>query len=188
MRKLIYAIFGGLLMCTGFVACNDEPDNPGDFGIAATVGIASITSNSGTTTYGLEIEREFDSTITRYNIVTNVTTNPDGSETETEDTVWYADGVCHYVKYKQVDLAPNADTIRITVTSNARWTAPQPTIRGRRWYAVVNGTGGGVGYASVAVEENTSANARTNPVSQQFITSDSAMICEIPFGQLGGGN
>lgn len=187
MRKLFYLILGGVLLGIGFTSCDDEPDNPGDFSITGTLGVMSITSNSGNT-YGLEIAREFDSTITRYNVLLGTVVNPDGTETETKDTVWYTDGVCHYVKMKQVDLAPNADTITVVVSSNARWNAPQPTVKGRRWYAVMNGAGNGDGYLTVDILENTSATARTNVALQQIITSDSATIYEIPFGQLGSGN
>ena len=188
MRKLFCLILGGLLLSVGFASCDDEPDNPGDYSIRGSIGITGITSALGNE-YEVVVAQEFDSTIVRYNIKKDTTFAADGTVAEiTDDTLWYEDGVCHFVRLEQVNLAAAADTIVVSITSNARWTAAQPVATGRRWYTVLTNTGGGDGDFTATVIENTSANARTNVQVQQILTSDSAVIYEIPFGQLGKSN
>lgn len=187
MRKLLYLILGGLLLSVGFASCDDDPGNPGDFSIRGALEVVNITSTAGHS-YDIVVEQEFDSIIMRYNILRDTTIAPDGGMNIDVDTVWYEDGLCHFVKLKQVDLMANADTVVVELASNARWTAQQPSSTGRRWYTVISSTGGGDGYFKAAVIENTSANARTNVQNQQIVTSDSSVIYEIPFLQVGKAN
>lgn len=189
MRKLFCLILGGLLLSVGFASCDDEPDNPGDYSIRGTIGLTGITSVLGNE-YELIVSREFDSTIVRYNLKYDTTFADDGTTVVEikEDTLWYEDGVCHYVKMEQIDLSPDRDTLAISIVSNARWTAPAPSGGTPNWFTPQEGGGGGDGTLHAVVSRNGSANPRRNLKVQQIITSDSATIYEIPFMQLGRTN
>ncbi len=182
MRKLFYLILGGLMLSVGFASCDDEPDNPGDYNIRGSIGVNSVTSRTTGEEYELVVSREFDSTIVRYNLKYDTTFADDGSVVEiNEDTVWYEDGTCHYVRMETVRVQPIAgDTLVISLTSNARWTSVVTGTPFPRWYNLITASGGGDSDILVELTEYVSPTA-TNTQTQFIITSDSAAIYEIPF-------
>lgn len=189
MRKLFYLLLGGLLLSAGFTSCEDDPDNPGDYSIRGSLDVIGISSMLGEE-YELVISREFDSTIMRYNIIRDTiwTDKEAGESTILEDTVWYADGTCRYVEMEQIDLSPERDTLVLSLTSNARWTAPTPENPTPRWYALQSNAGGGDSDIEIVISRNGSTNPRRNVQVQYIYTSDSATIYEIPFLQMGRSN
>lgn len=185
MRKLFYLILGGVLLSMGFASCDDEPDNPGDFSIRGTLDVVGISSTLGHE-YNLVVLRDFDSTIMRYNVIRDTVIGVDGTVNVNTDTTWYSDGVCRYVKLDEVTVPYEADTLTMTILSNAQWNAPTPENNNtQRWYVLQNSTGGGDGYLTVAINRNNSAQERRYMQIQRILTSDSATIYEIPFRQLG---
>ncbi len=185
MRKLFYLILGLSVLSIGFVSCEDDPKNPGDYSIRGTLDVTNISSVIGEE-YELVISREFDSTIMRYNLSYDTIIGDDGSQvTEVSDTLWYEDGTCRYVKIEQINLSPDRDTLTLDIVSNARWSAPVPDNSTPRWYALQSNSGGGDGSISIVISRNGSSSARSNLQVQYIYTSDSAVIYEIPFLQMG---
>ena len=172
MKKLLYA--APLLALACFWACEDEVTNPGDFSVKSTLGVERIWTASGQE-YPVSIVREKDTVYMASTI-----------DKETDETVWYeTDTRGHFYELALNTLPPEADTIFIKISSNAKWKAPMPDGGGKtQWFFTQRQAGGGSSTVTATVTRNRNKQRPVN-ADQYIMTSDSAVMFKVSFAQKG---
>jgi hypothetical protein len=194
MKKLFYFMPLALLSL-GIASCEDEPKNPGDFDLEATLEIDNEAIASSGVSYALKVAREADTTYQHAYTVRDTMRNADGSYyindkggyEITSETKYYGTKTAKLVEYETVTLASNADTVSIKLKSNARWTADVPDAGGKaQWYYNYNSTTAGGGDGTFQFRTTRNRNSyRPVTMRQEFLTSDSTKIIIVPFRQKG---
>lgn len=192
MKKLLYFL---LLLSGGFgvSACDEEAKNPGDYSLKTTLKILDATTKSGKN-LNLDVLREIDSTYVRFRIRKDTLKGPDGIPikdsngklTITDDTTFYNGRItARFVEMKKVVLESALDTVLIALESNAKWMAPMPVAGGKvQWFFTQRLAGGGTGTIIARVTQNKDTE-RTVDAVQYVLTSDSAVMYKLVFGQKG---
>jgi hypothetical protein len=194
MKKLFYFMPLAAL-ALGIASCEETPTNPGDFNLEATLELGDVVTGVSGNTYALTVARTADTTYQHAYTVTDTLLNADGSYqidenghfvTETS-TKYYGTKTAKLVEMEPITLASIADTLSLSVISNARWLADVPDAGGKtQWYFNHNSTTAGGGDATFQFRTTRNRNA-TRPITmmQTFLTSDSSKIIIVPFKQLG---
>lgn len=183
MKKLLIPVLGVVLGT--FVACDDSPENPGDFNVKCSLEITGLRSAAGHV-YPWEVGRTVDSQIVRSYIKYDTIFSETGKPQEiTKDTVYYASNTrttFHFVN--EVTLENGADTLYIDLKSNAKWSAPVPELGSVpfRWFVPQNIAGGGDGTITVALTANPSSKKDVDS-EQTVFTADSAVMYVFKFIQ-----
>lgn len=161
MKK--FSSFTPLLLgcCFAFLtSCDDAAENPGDYSQKCTLEVTAISTKSGTA---------FD--------VVKVG--------ETDSVLPYSGITAHIVTLDPIQLGSPADTVQISLKSNARWMVPMPSNGGKaQWFFTQNLAGGGDGVVRAAVSRNRNK-SRSVPAVQYIITSDSTQWYKVTFRQSG---
>lgn len=173
MRKLLF-VAPFLAACAAICACEDEPTNPGDFDVKSTLEVTRIWTATGVD-YPVSVVCEKDTVYqaSRY-------------DNETDELVWYdTDTRGHLVELSTTELPPEADTIFIKLSSNAKWMAPMPDNGGKaQWFFTQRLAGGGSSTVVATVTRNRNKR-RAVDAAQYILTSDSAVIFKVNFAQRG---
>lgn len=186
MRKILYCITA--FVCIWLVAgCDNEPKNPGDFSVKATLDVNQFVSLTTGEVYTLQTAREFDTVFKNGVQVWDTVWDSNGEfVSRTADTVWLANKyVTRFHEMKPVILPASADTFSMQLTTNAKWLSPNPEIVVMPWiYNEATAAGGGDGTIIFRVARNRNYQ-RTEYTPMYIYTSDSTVFYKIPFGQYG---
>lgn len=183
-------------MAAAVSSCEDTYENPGDFSIEATLDVDHDLAAFSGASYALSVARTTDSVFQHEYTVRDTLKHADGSLvyddrgqlTITSEVKTYPSKfTTKVIEMEPVLLASNADTIKIHVVSNARWTAEQPKVSaGAQWYynylSSVSGGGNGAVYFRTTRNK---AKKRKGTATQEIMTSDSTVLIKIPFQQSG---
>ena len=211
MKKLIgFAMAVGALLT--LLSCEEEAENPGDFSLKAELTIDSVITSTLGHKYILEEEAVFDTAYTNTYEKRDTTfeVDDDGNFVLDEkgkkipviggdgkliikiDTITFRTGkrgVFH--KMKLIKLESTADTFTIHIRSNAKWRAPEYAPKKAQWFFNYNLrtgsnslTGNGDSYFYFRTLRNKNK-TRVEPVPQYILTSDSAVMYQLNFGQAG---
>lgn len=192
MRKLVYLLLllGG---CSWFSACEEEAKNPGDFSLKTELKVLGATTTSGKA-FDLNVLRTIDSTYVRFTIRKDTLKDSDGTPikdpngklTITDDTTFYKGRItAKFIEMKKVVLDSSLDTVLISLESNAKWMAPMPSGGGKaQWFFTQRLAGGGDGTIVARVVQNKETQRAVDAV-QYVLTSDSAVMYKLVFGQKG---
>jgi hypothetical protein len=194
MKKLFYFMPLAAL-ALGIASCEETPSNPGDFNLKATLELGDVVTGVSGNTYALKVARTADTTYQHAYTVTDTLLNADGTYQRdeqgryvtTSETKYYGTKTATLVEMEPITLASIADTLSLSVISNARWLADVPDAGGKtQWYFNYNSTTAGGGDATYQFRTTRNRNA-TRPITmmQTFLTSDSSKIIIVPFKQLG---
>lgn len=198
MRKLFLYLIAVVGLSATLVACNDDNDNPGDFGMTCTLDVLPIQSLSHPDqVYDLNVKFERDTNYLYKAAVKDTVFGPDGQPQigsdgkimVNVDTVYYRSKItARYVEFDTIFLPAKADTFHVEVRSNARWYAPTPDPGTKAvWFRNFTGnggstTGGGDSFFEFNVSKNR-AKRRPNLARQYVHTSDSTVMYMIPIQQ-----
>lgn len=184
MRKLFYFLLlvGGF---ASFCACEDEAENPGDYNLKSTLKLVDISTTKGANV-SLNVLRSIDSTYVRFYVESDTTLGDDGKPVITKDTIYYNGNItAKFIEYEKVILDSPADTIYISLESNAKWLAPMPSAGGKvQWFFTQRLAGGGDGTIIAAVTRNRNKRRAIDAV-QYVYSSDSTVMCKLTFNQNG---
>ncbi len=211
MKKLIgFAMAVGALLT--LLSCEEEAENPGDFSLKAELTIDSVITSTLGHKYILEEEAVFDTAYTNTYEKRDTTfevdddgnfvlddkgkkipvIGGDGKLIIKIDTITFRTGkrgVFH--KMKLIKLESPADTFTIHIRSNAKWRAPEYAPKKAQWFFNYNLrtgsnslTGNGDSYFYFRTLRNKNK-TRVEPVPQYILTSDSAVMYQLNFGQAG---
>jgi len=144
MKKILYFAIIGVCLC-GFVACEEEFENPGDFSVKATLGFspASALSKVDGITYDFKVLSEKDTAFvssytrndTTFDANGEPVIGPDGKIVINYDTIYFKTGkVAHYYEMDTITFPSHADTFTVHITSNALWKAPQFKPKKTQWF------------------------------------------------------
>lgn len=194
MKKLFY-FMSLTALALGAASCEDDPKNPGDFDLEATLQLDEVITTSKGATYNLKVARVGDTIYQHEYTERDTMRNSDGSYyisdqgtyVITSQTKYYGTKKANLVEYETVTLPAFADTLSLNVYSNARWTADVPDAGGKaQWYYNYNSTTVGGGDATFQFRVVRNRNYK-RPVTmrQTFLTSDSSTIIILPFEQVG---
>lgn len=199
MKKLIYLLAGvGLL--SGFAACDDDNDNPGDFSLKSTLELGTITSANGHV-YPLTVAETKDTVYEYFYTVRDTLKDEAGEPILNEDgdlqiniyeDSYFSKKTAKLIKMQQVVLFGEADTLTIPIVSNAKWSAPMPIflLNGEAktpWFENYGSTLAGGGNSHVKLTVGVGRSKRAFEGYQRVLTSDSMIMYVIPFTQVGRG-
>lgn len=199
MKKLIY-LLAGVGILSGFAACDDDNDNPGDFSLKSTLELGTITSALGHV-YPLTVD-EIKDTVYEYFYTAHDTVYNELGEVQYDefgDTLvnhyedsYFSKKTAKLIRMKQVVLFGEPDTLTIPVASNAQWLAPMPTFMlGEKpqtsWFDNYESTLSGGGNSYVKLTVKTTRGNRVYSGYQTILTKDSLTMYVIPFQQVGRG-
>lgn len=211
MKKLLgFAIAVGALLT--IMSCEDEAENPGDFNLKAELTLDSLVTSTLGRSYVLEEEAVFDTAYTNTYEKRDTTfevdaegnfvldslgkkipvIGSDGQYIIKIDTITFRTGRRgRFHKMKLIKLESPADTFTIHIRSNAKWRAPEYAPKKAQWFFNYNLrtggnslTGNGDGYFYFRTVRNKNK-TRVEPVPQYILTSDSAVMYQLNFGQAG---
>lgn len=188
MKKLFYFIAAGVLL--GAVAsCDNEPKNPGDFNIKATLKVVEFIGDETGITYPVEIEELIDSVFLSKVAVKDTTYDADGNQTIKTDSVTVRRN--HHTAFyvaKPIVLPPAPETFTVKIESNAAWYAPAAIRQGGANYFQNDGvvSGGGDGYLHYHTLDASNVVDRPNPFILNVFTNDTTVWYRIPVRQTGG--
>lgn len=179
MKKLFYLLV--LATVVGVTAgCDNEPKNPGDYSVKSELSLGDVVSLVTGDTYPVRIVRETDTIYqheyTRTDSVTGVT-----------DTLYYGSKfTARFYEAEPIWLGSAADTFRLELKTNAKWSAPTPIpSTGAQWFYIESGNqGGGDSEIVFRVPRNRNASRATTSYLEVF-TSDSTVMYRLPFRQYG---
>ena len=184
MRKFFYflLLFGGLM---NFYACEEEAKNPGDYNLKSTLNVVDIRTKNGTD-ISLNVLRSIDSTYVRFYEKNDTTIGDDDKLVITKDTIYYNGKItAKFIEFEKIMLNSPADTIYISLESNAKWLAPMPSAGGKvQWFFTQRLAGGGDGTVIAAITRNRN-NKRAVDAVQYVLTTDSTVMCKLTFNQVG---
>ena len=199
MKKLAYVAGLGLALCM-LNSCEDEHKNPCDFSVKDELELNDVINSilDSARSYQLIVKDRRDTTYARqaikYDTVFRYLENgdsdyvygADGKVLVNKDTVIvYSKKTAAMVEYEPVVFGPEADTVEITLKSNARWMAKQPESDKALWLYNANGTeaGGGDSHINLTFGTLRKQMKQRGPVYQYVFTSDSLVCYKIPFYQ-----
>lgn len=186
MKKIFYLIAAGVL-AHFIVACDNEPKNPGDFGVKAELSLGDITSTVTGDVYKLSVSRKID-TIFRTAVTRWDTIFDEKGEfvSRTQDTIWVpAKFTTNFYEMEPIVLPEYADTFNLPLKTNAKWLSPTPEIVNVQWlYNEATTGGGGDGHITFRIARNRNYK-RTTYTDMYVFTSDSTVMYKIPFTQKG---
>ena len=104
----------------------------------------------------------------------------------TKDTIYYKGNItAKFIEFEKIILDSPADTIYVSLESNAKWLAPMPSAGGKvQWVFTQRLAGGGDGTIIAAVTRNRNKRRAIDAV-QYVYTSDSTVMCKLTFNQIG---
>lgn len=192
MKKFLYLILlCGVFPC--FIACEDEPKNPGDFNLKSELKVISVSTKSGKT-FDVNVLRSIDTIYVRSyerkdtlkDAEGNYILAPDGSYQIEKVEVFYEGRItAKYTEIEKIILDTNADTVNIDLESNAKWNAPIPSSGGKTaWFFTQRLAGGGDATVRASVTRNTGRTRKVDAV-QYILTNDSTVMYKLVFGQVG---
>lgn len=211
MKKLLgFAIAVGALLT--IMSCEDEAENPGNFNLKAELTLDSLVTSTLGRSYVLEEEAVFDTAYTSTYEKRDTTfevdaegnfvldekgkkipvIGGDGKYIIKIDTITFRTGRRgKFHKMKLIKLESPADTFTIHIRSNAKWRAPEYAPKKAQWFFNYNLrtggnslTGNGDSYFYFRTVRNKNK-TRVEPVPQYILTSDSAVMYQLNFGQAG---
>lgn len=191
MRKLLYFLL--LFGFIGFYSCEKEAENPGDYNLKSELRVLGIsTRNMGN--LDMKILRSIDTTYVRFYVTSDtlvdVGGNPildEGGKLQiTKDTTYYNGNItAKFVEIEKVALDSPADTIYVSLESNAKWQAPMPSSGDKaQWFFTQRLAGGGDGTVVASIVRNKNYTRKVDAV-QYILTSDSTTMYKLVFGQRG---
>lgn len=187
MRKLLYLLAGGML-AAGFVACDNEPKNPGDFSVASELSLGNVVSQVDGKVYTLKVAQAFDSVFGSNVTVWDTVYNANGDfESRSSRSVWVPSKfTTRYVEYEPIMLPSDAQTFAIDIYTNAKWVSPQPTKPrgGSQFYNDATTGGGGDGTLIFRSEINENK-TRTVSAQMNIYTQDSTVYHKVNLLQEG---
>lgn len=190
MKKLLLLPAAALII--SLAACENEPENPGDFNVRSELRVGELRSLVTGDVYPLKVARETD-TVYQYSYEVNDTAKdaqgnpllrPDGQLDITTETRWYdSKKTAHFVEYEPVYLpsfvSVPVDTFELSLYSNANWLAPAPSAS-VTWFKNINSTTGGGGDGVVNFTVNQFLNEISRHVAEQvLLTKDSLEMVRI---------
>lgn len=188
MKKIFYLI-GAIGILWAVVACDNEPKNPGDFNVKATLKVVKFISDETGEEFPIEIEQLIDSVFLSKVAVKDTTYDADGKPIITTDSVEVPrNHTTSFYITKKIELPAPASTYTITIESNANWYAP-PAIRqsGANYFQNDGVTsGGGDGELNYHTLDASTVVNRPYPFTLNVFTSDTTVWYRIPVSQLGG--
>lgn len=188
MKKILYFIAAGVLI--GAVAsCDNEPKNPGNFDIKATLKVVEFVSDDTGEVYPIEIEELIDSVFLSKVAVKDTTYDANGNQVITTDSVSVPRNhtTAFYVA-KTIVLPAPAENYTIKIESNAAWYAPAAVRKQGANYFQNDGvvSGGGDGFLKYHTLDATTVVDRPYPFTLNVYTNDTTVWYRIPVTQLGG--
>lgn len=185
MRKLLYLLVGGLLGA-GVTACDNEPKNPGDFSVKSEISIKGLVSAMTGTVYNLNVERSIDTVFNTGVVVYDSIFDTNGEYlSRTPDTIWVpANYTTRYTFMEPVVLESFADTLNLSLGSNAKWLCPTPESSSAQWLYTDQAGGGGDYDLTIRSTRNRNF-LRKSYTYLTIYSSDSTVFYKIPFGQKG---
>lgn len=188
MRKLLYFIAAGVLV-GAIASCDNEPKNPGDYSVKATLRVVEFVSDSTGQVFPIEIEEYIDSTLTSRVAVKDTTYDADGNQVITTDSVDVLRNhqTAFYIA-KTIALPPAPDTYTIKIESNAAWYAPAAIRKSGANYFQNDGAtaGGGDGMLNYHTLDARNVVDRPYPFTMNIFTNDTTVWYRIYVTQLGG--
>lgn len=196
MRKLLYALLPSLAL-VGMTACDDEPDNPGDFSIKPVIELGTLRSLNTGAEYPLVVERTADTTYMydyeHVDTILDARGNPvldaNGNvrvNRETRQRLGNTTGKLTMIEKIMLPSSMDAprDTFELTINSNARWTVTN-TNSACTWLKNFNSlSGNGDGKINFEVIISM-GNVERQSTVQQIMASDSSVVICVPFGHTG---
>lgn len=192
MRNLFcFLLFLGCFL--SFYACEDVAKNPGDYNLKSELVVTGVKTKSGVE-IPMNTLRTIDSTYVRFYEKPDTlkdengeyVVNEKGEYTIKKDTIYYNGRItAKFVEMEEIILDTPADTIYISLESNAKWLAPMPSTEGRvKWFNTQRLAGGGDGNVVADVTRNRN---KRRPVTaiQYILTSDSTIMYKLSFNQKG---
>lgn len=190
MGKFLLLLLGVFIL---FCACEDEAKNPGNYNLKSELNIIDVTTKNGTD-ISLNVFRSIDSTYVRFyeknDTLKDESGKPilgeDGKYIVTKDTIYYKGNItAKFIEFEKIILDSPADTIYVSLESNAKWLAPMPSAGGKvQWFFTQRLAGGGDGTIIAAVTRNRNKRRAIDAV-QYVYTSDSTVMCKLTFNQIG---
>lgn len=186
MKKIVYLIAAGVIAC-GIAACQDEPKNPGDYSVEATLTTGDVVSLSTGKTYPVNIERTVDTVFYTYAVKRDTTFGPDREVISiVNDTTYTPSRYTKFYDASLITLDSPADTFSLPIKTNAKWISPVPETEATAAWLYNDATGSGGGDGKIVLRVGRNRNATRRYASYVYIfTSDSSVMYRIPFGQLG---
>lgn len=196
MKKLLY-IAAACLMAS-VAACEDDPKNPGDFGMKSVLELTNIRSLTNGQVYPLSVARTIDTTYHYYYNVYDTVKDAEGNpilgtdgklQISTEEKFYLSKITAKLVEFDTI-FFPSfegvaLDTMSLDIKSNANWRAPE-LVNAVTWYSVVNAssTGGGDGAFLFSVKQFKNDLSK-HIVKQDIFTRDSTLMFRLYFRHYG---
>lgn len=188
MKKIFYLI-AAIGIAWGIVSCNNEPKNPGDFNVKATLKVAEFINDETGEIYTVQIAEFIDSVFLNRVAVKDTTYDEDGKMVVTIDSVTVPRNhtTAFYIA-EPIVLPALASTYTIPIESNASWYAPAAIRQGGANYFQNDGvvSGGGDGQLNYHTLDASNVVNRPNPFILNVFTNDTTVWYRIPVTQLGG--
>lgn len=199
MKKPLWLV-GAALIAGAFTACDNTPENPGDFSLRSelTLGERFVSLSHPERSYELEVAGTRDTvykypyqimdTLFEYSADGKDSTyvyGPDGKViVNVIDTFNLSTKTATLIEYKPITIESMSDTITVNIYSNSVWRAKLPEHNPKflsNWNSTEMGFGDGVfGLASSRNRKKT-----IGPALQTIITQDSMVCVLIPIYQAG---
>lgn len=195
MKKLIFMLSVGVLLYVA--ACDDAPDNPGDFGLKSSFELTSLKSLTRGEEYNLKVVGECDSVFEHVQKVVvldefgDTVFEDDEVTPVTEEVMVKGYTTTHLYELEPIvirwtkemrDAGFSKDTFELSLKSNARWkvgTVESDYTYAANFYTNANGTlaGGGDGAINFCCTMFTGGSFS---VYQPIFTSDSTVMYLLP--------
>lgn len=187
MKKLIYLILTGALLA--FVAaCENEPENPGDFSIKSELDLAGLVSENTGTQYTLNVARQADTVYEYFYNVNDTLKDANGEplvgsdgklQITTTQKSYFSKKTARLIEYEPI-LLPSYenlefDTLSLSFKSNAAWNVIELATP-VNWYAPVSSYSvGGDGAFKFSIKK-WSGDVSRFVVKQEIMTQDSLVL------------
>lgn len=187
MKKFIYLIFTGALLAS-MAACENEPENPGDFNVKSKLDVSRLVSETTGNTYAINIAREVDTTYEYFYNVHDTLKGPDGEpvlgndgklQITTTQKSYFSKKTARLVEYEPILLPSypehDFDTLALNFTSNAAWNIIELPAS-VNWYTPLSSMSvGGDGSLKFSIKQ-WSGDVSRFVVKQEIMTQDSMVM------------
>ena len=187
MKKLIYVILTGAVLAF-MAACENEPENPGDFSIKSKLDLAGLVSQNKGTQYTLSVARQADTTYEYFYNVYDTLKDAQGEplvgsdgklQITTTQKSYFSKKTARLIEYEPVLLPSyddlDFDTLSLSFNSNAAWNVIEletPV----NWYSPVSSYSvGGDGAYKFSIKK-WSGDVSRYVVKQEIMTQDSMVL------------